>query len=240
MTTLRTPNNNQQQSSHTVANAIIGFGLVGIICVTLIYLQPSLAIPGTILASEKLAWYLTRASGVVGYLLMTASTLWGLLLSTKLAKQLVPPWLSLAMHNYLSWAAIGLAAFHAFVLLFDSYYTYTVANLLIPFTGPYNPMWVGIGTIGFYIMLITAVSFYVRKQIGQKNWRRLHYLTFIAYIMSTLHGFMAGTDSALLLPVYIGSGLATLFLTLYRILTAGTTKRPARRQRPTQSNTVTK
>lgn len=224
MTTL--PSTEKKQN--VFANTIIGLGLVGIVCVLLIYLQPSLAIPTTILASEKLAWYLTRASGVVGYLLMTASTLWGLLLSTKLAKQLVPPWLSLAMHNYLSWAAIGISAFHALVLLFDSYYTYTVANLLIPFTGPYNPMWVGIGTIGFYIMLLTAVSFYVRKQIGQKNWRRLHYLTFVAYIMSTLHGYMAGTDTSLLMPVYIGSGLATLFLTLYRILTAG--QKPARRR----------
>ncbi|MEM7117514.1 MAG: hypothetical protein AAF614_34090 [Chloroflexota bacterium] len=224
MTTLPSTDNKQ----NVFANTVIGLGLAGIVCVILIYLQPSLAIPETLLASEKLAWYLTRASGVVGYLLMTASTLWGLLLSTKLAKQLVPPWLSLAMHNYLSWAAIGISAFHAFVLLFDSYYTYTVADLLIPFTGPYNPMWVGIGTIGFYIMLLTAVSFYVRKQIGQKNWRRLHYLTFIAYIMSTLHGYMAGTDASLLMPVYIGSGLATLFLTLYRILAAG--QKPAHRR----------
>ncbi len=224
MTTLTSTNENQ----HTVTNVLLGIGLVGIVCTILIILQPALTIPATLLASEKLAWYLIRASGVVGYLLMTASTLWGLLLSTKLAKQFVPPWLSLAMHNYISWSAIGISAFHGFTLLFDSYFNFSIANLLIPFTGPYNPIWVGMGTIGFYIVLITAVSFYFRKQIGQKNWRRLHYLTFLAYIMTTLHGWMAGTDAALLAPVYIGSILATFFLTIYRILTAGT--KPARRK----------
>lgn len=73
-----------------------------------------------LLTSEKLAWYLTRASGAVAYLLLSASTVWGLLLSTKMVKEWIPAPVTLAMHNYLSWTAIGLALLHAFVLLFDS------------------------------------------------------------------------------------------------------------------------
>ena len=80
----------------------------------------------------------------------------------------------------------------------------------------------GIGTIGFYLMLLTSVSFYWRKTIGQKNWRRLHYLTFGVYIMGTLHGWMAGTDSATLGPLYLISGLVVIFLTAYRIVDAST------------------
>ncbi|MCA9968153.1 MAG: hypothetical protein KC423_28100, partial [Anaerolineales bacterium] len=82
--------------------------------------------------------------------------------------------------------------------------------------------------IGFYLMVITAVSFYLRSWIGQKNWRRLHYLTFLVYLMGTLHGWMAGSDAALMAPIYQGSGLLVLFLTLFRILSAGATATSAR------------
>ena len=172
------------------------------------------------LGTEKAAWYLNRASGLVGYFLLALSTIWGLLLSTKLVKKVIPPMLSLAMHNYLSWTALGFSLLHAVVLLFDTYYTYTISNLLIPFTGPYSPLWVGMGTVSFYIMLATTVSWYFRKQIGQNNWRRLHYLTFGAYIMTTLHGIMAGTDTTQLMAIYVGSAVAVVFLTAYRIMTA--------------------
>lgn len=172
------------------------------------------------LATEKAAWFLTRASGAVAYLLLSFSTMWGLMLSTKLIKNNVPPAITMATHTYTSWGAIGFTVFHALVLLFDTYYTYSLIHLLIPFTGPYSPFWVGLGIIGLYIMLLTSVSFYFRKQIGQKNWRKLHYLTFAAYIFATLHGLMAGTDATSMSLMFLVSGAVVVFLTVYRILAA--------------------
>lgn len=171
--------------------------------------------------TDKTAWYLSRSSGTVAYLLLAGSTVWGLLLSTKLIKDHVPAALSLSMHNVLSWLAIFLTGLHALVLLVDSYYSYSLPNLLVPFTGPYRPAAVGLGVIGFYLMALTSLSFYVRKRVGQKMWRRLHYLTFAAYLLVTFHALTAGTDSSNpgMQLVYWGSGLAVLFLTNYRFLT---------------------
>lgn len=170
--------------------------------------------------SEKLAWYLTRSSGTIAYITLTLSTVWGLLLSTKLVKAWVPPAVALTMHNSLAWIGIGLSFFHAFFLLFDRYFTYSVANLLVPFTGPYQPFWVGMGTLSFYLALIISASFYIRHRIGTKTWRRFHYLTFALFFMVTAHGWMAGSDSTQLLPLYLVSGNLVLFLTFYRILDA--------------------
>ncbi len=172
--------------------------------------------------TAKTPWYFTRAAGTVAYLLMAGSTIWGLLLSSKLIKESVPAALALVMHNLLSWLAIVLAGLHAIALLFDNYYTYSLADLTIPFIGPYRPVWVGLGIIGLYIMLATSLSFNFRKQIGQKRWRQLHYLTFIAFVVVTVHGILAGTDSGNggLRLVYWGSGLLVLFLTNYRLVTA--------------------
>jgi predicted ferric reductase len=173
-----------------------------------------------LLASEKLTWYLTRSSGTVAYLLLSASTIWGLLLSTKLIKAWVPAPVALTMHDALSWIAVGLASFHALLLLFDSYYTYTLANLLIPFTGPYEPGWVGVGILAFYLMLLLSATFYLRPWISAKRWRQLHYLTFAAYAMVTFHGWLAGTDSSAFTWLYGGSALLVGFLTFYRIFAA--------------------
>ena len=202
--------------------------ILGILVWLLPVLVPQLALNANVLAGEKAAWYLTRSSGTVAYLMMSVSTIWGLLLSTKLVKKVIPPAISLAMHNYISWLSLGLTIFHAGILLFDSYYTYTLSALLIPFTGPYSPLWVGMGTIGFYIMLITTLSYYVRKQIGQKTWRKLHYTTFGAYVLSTVHGLMAGTDAAQLMSIFGVSSFLVLFLTLYRILSSGSTEKRSR------------
>jgi len=188
--------------------------------------------------NAKTAWHVTRSTGMVAYLLLAASTIWGLLLSTKIIKDTVPPVLSLAMHNVLSWAAIALAGIHMFALLFDSFYTYRLADLVIPFIGPYRPEWVGLGIIGMYLMLLTSLSFNWRKQLGQKWWRRLHYLTFVTYVMVTVHGVMAGTDSGSpgMKALYWGSGLLVLLLTNYRLLTLGQNGRSARPARQRQTS----
>lgn len=220
MTTLQT--SNQQPESQnplwTGVSWLIPPLIFLLIWLGIPYLAP--AAPLTWLTSSKAAWYLTRASGIVGYLLLSLSMMWGLLLSGKLVKKRIPPATALAMHNYLSWTAIGLSVFHAAILLFDNYYSFNLFNLLVPFTGPYAPFWVGLGIIGLYIMLVTSVSWFWRKKIGQKQWRKLHFLTFLAYIFVTLHGLMAGTDAVLLAAMYSVSSIGVLFLTFYRILTA--------------------
>ncbi|HXF63486.1 MAG TPA: hypothetical protein VNK95_17790 [Caldilineaceae bacterium] len=172
-------------------------------------------------AGGKTAWYLARSTGVVAYLLLSGSTVWGLALSTKVIREWAPPPLALALHGTLSWLAVGFAGFHAFILLFDGYYQYTVADLLIPFTGPYRPAAVGLGIVGFYGLSLVTVSFGLRKWLGQRAWRRLHYLSFGLYILVTVHGLAAGADSGSpgIRAMYIASALLVHFLTNYRLLT---------------------
>jgi hypothetical protein len=185
------------------------------------------AVAGRVIAGEQSAWYLARSTGVVAYLLMSGSTTWGLLVSSKIARESVPPPLALAMHTMLSWLGLALAGLHALLLLFDHYYTYTLADVLLPFGGPYRPFWTGLGIVAFYLGLLTSASFSWRKWLGQARWRALHYLTFVAFILVTLHGLAAGSDgdNPVMRLVYAASGLLVLFLVNYRIL-AGRT-RPA-------------
>jgi DMSO/TMAO reductase YedYZ heme-binding membrane subunit len=171
---------------------------------------------------NKTAWYVARSTGTVAYLLLSGATVWGVLLTSKLIKDTVPAPLALGMHSFMSWLGVALGGFHGFVLLFDGYYNYRLIDLLLPFTGPYRPLWVGLGVIGFYLALLTSASFVFRRWLGTKRWRALHYLTYVSYLFVTLHGLMAGTDSGQpgMRAMYIGSALLVLFLTNYRLLAA--------------------
>ena len=145
----------------------------------------------------KAFWYLSRATAFVSLTLLWLSMALGLGITNKMARLWPGAPATFAIHEYVSLLGLGFAAFHALVLLGDHYINFTLAQVLIPFAAAgYRPFWVGVGQIGFYIWLIVALSFYVRSWIGQKTWRRLHYLSFAMYLMGIFHGLFSGTDSS--------------------------------------------
>jgi predicted ferric reductase len=149
-----------------------------------------------------------------------------------------------AIHEYVSLLGLAFAMFHALVILGDKYISFTLLQLLTPFsTLNYKPFWVGLGQVGFYIWALVALSFYIRPTIGQKTWRLLHYLSFGMYFMGLLHGIFSGTDSSATWAqqYYWFSGASLLFLFFVRVLTAAINfisppqkRRPTPVARPTQ------
>ena len=168
-------------------------------------------------------WYMSRGAGLIGYLLLWGATAWGLLVSTKVAKDFIPAPFSVSLHEFLSLAALAFAGLHALALLGDRYIDFGLVDIIYPFAASYRPGWVGLGQLGFYLSAALTLSFYVRKRIGPKAWRSLHYLTFLAYALVVVHSLTAGTDASAL-PVqamYLGSGAVIVFLIYYRLLTSG-------------------
>jgi predicted ferric reductase len=111
-----------------------------------------------------------------------------------------------------------LSVLHAVLLLFSSYFDYSLINLLVPFTGPFEPFWIGLGVVGVYLMLATSLTFYLTQQIGYKAFRRIRVLTYGAFGAVLLHSIVAGTDKLAMAPVYIATGLVVVFFTAYRVL----------------------
>ncbi len=143
-----------------------------------------------------LSWHLVRSAGLTAYALVGLSTVWGLFLSSRLIKDWTPGPVSLLLHATTSWLAVVLGIAHVGLLLWDTYYHYTIADLLIPFIGPYRPLAVGLGTISAWLILAITISFSLRKLIGQRNWRLLHYTSYATFVLITVHALMAGTDAS--------------------------------------------
>jgi len=171
-------------------------------------------------------WYVTRAAGLTSYFLMWLSMVWGMAISTKFFHPVVEGTYSYDFHEFLSLLGLGFVVLHVVVLMLDKYLAFNIFQILIPFVDTYRPLWVGMGIIGFYLLLLVTVTFYLKKYIGSKAFRSIHMLSLLGYAGATLHGLFAGTDSAL--PVtkllYIGTSLVVLFLTVYWIVIGVMTK----------------
>ncbi|MFN2158374.1 MAG: ferric reductase-like transmembrane domain-containing protein [Anaerolineales bacterium] len=169
------------------------------------------------LNSEKTTWYLTRSAGIVSYLLLWLSTVWGLLIPTKLLGNLLSGEFTFDFHKFISLLSLVFLGLHIAVLTADQYMPFTLSQLIVPFTSPYRPQWIGIGVISFYILLLVTVTFYLRKRIGMKTFRYIHYSSLLAYLGAVLHAFMSGTDSSLpaVMFIYIATFSIVIYFTVY-------------------------
>jgi predicted ferric reductase len=169
------------------------------------------------LNSVQIWWYVTRAAGLTGYFLIWLSMVWGFAIPSKIFQPILEGVFSYDFHEHLSLLGIGFVFLHVLVLMLDKYLPFNILQILIPFTGTYRPLWVGIGIISFYLLLLVTLTFYLRSQIGGRAFRSIHLLSLLAYFGATLHGLFAGTDSALPLTkfLYAGSFLIVIFFMVY-------------------------
>lgn len=197
------------------ADIIVILASVVVIVVSAGWVLNSGMLSTTLAEDTKLAWHLVRSSGLVAYLLLLASTVWGLVISARFVKDWSPGPVSLTVHSTISWLAIIMGLVHALLLMFDNYFTYTLGDLFIPFTGPYRPEVVGMGTLAFWLLVIVALSFPLKKRLGHTLWKRLHYTSYAAFGLVSLHGLFAGTEGTNLgfrLLVAIGVMMVLLLL----------------------------
>ena len=167
--------------------------------------------------STQIWWYVTRSAGIIAYLLLWFSMVWGLVVPTKLLNPVIGPTFTVDFHEFISLLAIGFTLLHVFVLTIDRFLPYSLIQILVPFLSPYRPFWVGLGVIAFYITLLVTITFYLRSKIGMKKFRSIHILSLLGYLGVTLHGLYAGTNSPLVAMqlLYKGTALVVIFLTVY-------------------------
>jgi sulfoxide reductase heme-binding subunit YedZ len=167
-------------------------------------------------------WLLARAAGLTAYVLLTASMVAGLTLKSRILGRAVRPATITDVHRTLAIAGLGALALHGVALVLDATVTITPLALLVPGLSPYRPVLTGVGVIAGELMALVTVSFWARKRIGTKVWRRLHWLSYAAFVAASVHGIGSGTDSGrpAVMGIYAGALAAVVAGTAWRALTA--------------------
>lgn len=173
-------------------------------------------------------WLLARASGLTAYALLTASVLAGLVLKARPFGRALKPASVTDLHRFLALLGLGMLAMHGATLMLDQTVHMPFAGLLVPGASPYRPAAVAAGVVGAELMFLIYLSFALRSRIGARNWRRLHWATYLVFLLATIHGFASGTDSTQpwARDLYLGAIGAVAFATAWRAI-----------DRPTRSTT---
>jgi len=165
-------------------------------------------------------WILARASGLTAYVLLTLSVLAGLAVKSRPFGRAVRPASATDTHRFLALLGLGALALHGSALVLDRTVKIPVAALVVPGASPYRPAATALGVLAAELMILVYGSFSLRRRIGARNWRRLHYATYLVFAGATVHGLAAGTDSARpwVLCLYLGALSAVAAATAFRVL----------------------
>ena len=164
---------------------------------------------------------------MTAYGLLTASVLAGLVLKSKPLGRALKPASITDVHRFLALLGLGMLTLHAGTLLLDQTLHMPIVGLFVPGSSPYRPAAVAVGVVAAELMALIYVSFFLRRRIGARNWRRLHWATYLVFLLATVHGFASGTDSTQpwARDLYLGAVGAVAFGTAWRAL--GRPTRPA-------------
>ncbi len=143
--------------------------------------------------SSNWAWYLSRSSGILGYIFLWLTILLGLAIRNPLLKKIY----NFDTHCFLGAASVFWSLVHGTSLLFDPMIKFGVGDIAIPFFSQntiVDPVYMGLGIFAFYFLAIITITSYLRANLYNWFWRVLHFLNPVAFVFVVLHGYFNGTD----------------------------------------------
>lgn len=145
-------------------------------------------------ASGQILWFVSRASGVL--LLVLLSTVMLLGAASRLGR--APAWLprfSVAeLHRRLSLFAVLLLVLHVVTALLDPYVTIGWLAAIVPLASPYRTLAIGLGTAAVDLGGAVLLTSLVRRRLGYRAWRAVHWLAYLAWPAAFAHSVTAGGD----------------------------------------------
>jgi len=158
-------------------------------------------------------WALGRGTGVVALALLTVTVVLGILTRSGRPAFGLPRFAVTLVHRNSALIGTAFVLIHIVSLLFDPYAQLNVVDFILPFLGSYHPFWLGLGTVGVDLLIAIVVTSLLRRWIGQRTFRVVHWATYALWPIALLHSFGTGTDA--------GSGLFILFAAVCTLAVVG-------------------
>jgi len=147
--------------------------------------------------SDQLLWYTTRGAGAVSLVLLSAVVVLGLLARVRFEAHGWPRFLSAAVHGDLALMTLVFLLLHIVTAVVDPF-THLGLAALVPLGSYYRTFWLALGAIAFELMLAIVATSLLRKHIGARVWRAIHWLAYASWPLALLHGVGTGTDGTAL------------------------------------------
>lgn len=143
---------------------------------------------------DQLFWLTARVAALTAFFVLAMSLITGQALRTAVFEGTVRNRQLLNVHRFLTVCWLPLVGLHVAAITLDSVARLSPLDVAVPFRVGYAPLPIGLGTLGFDLLLIVTVTSYLRARVHPRTWRWLHRLSYPMFAIFALHALLAGTD----------------------------------------------
>jgi sulfoxide reductase heme-binding subunit YedZ len=180
-------------------------------------------------AGSQDLWYVSRASGLTLLILFSAVMVLGVASRLGSAPRRWPRFVFPEVHRTLALFSVAFLALHVLTAILDSFVTIGWAATVLPFASGYRTLAIGLGTLAVDLGGSVTITSLMRRRLGFRSWRAVHWLAYVAWPVAFVHSLTAGGDLGIWWVALIEWGCAAAVATavLARILESVRHPRPA-------------
>src|ERR1700760_3481915 len=146
------------------------------------------------ITSSTLPWYISRATGVVALLLLTAGMVLGMLINRRGRLPGLPRFAVTSLHRNLSLMAVVFIVIHVITAVLDGFVSIPLISGVVPFTSGYEGFWLGLGAISLDLMLALIVTSLIRGRLSRRVWKAVHWLAYASWPVAFAHSIGSSSD----------------------------------------------
>jgi sulfoxide reductase heme-binding subunit YedZ len=146
--------------------------------------------------SSEALWALGRGNGIVALAFMTLSVVLGIGVRSGRPLFTLPRFGIADVHRFVALAATLLVALHMGLLFMDPYAKLRLIDFVVPFLGAYRPLWQGLGTVAFDVLIVVIITSLLRRRLGLRIFRAVHWTTYLLWPIAMAHALGNGTDAS--------------------------------------------
>jgi hypothetical protein len=145
-------------------------------------------------ATPRAVWYLTRGAGAVTLVGLTATVTLGVLDVSRWRSRRWPRFVLDAVHRDVALITLAVLALHVLTAVVDSFAPIRLIDAVVPFVSPYRPLWLGLGALALDVLLAVAITSGLRRRLGHRAWRAVHWAAYACWPLALVHGLGTGSD----------------------------------------------
>jgi sulfoxide reductase heme-binding subunit YedZ len=145
---------------------------------------------------DTFVWVLARVAGLAATAALAISLLTGLALRSAVLDWLASNRAVRSTHEFTAVLWIPMGALHVLLLVLHGGVSIPIRplDLVLPFQVRYGTLALGLGTLSLDLLVLVAVTGWLRRRIHPAAWRWIHRLAYVACGLLFLHALLGGSD----------------------------------------------
>ena len=162
---------------------------------------------------SRALWFVSRSSGLALLVAFSATVVLGIAARLGSAPK---RWSRLALselHRTLALFSVSFLGLHVATAISDPYVTIGWAATVLPFASPYRTAAIGLGALAVDLAGAVLITSLVRRRLGYRAWRVVHWLAYLAWPAAFAHSITAGSDLRIWWVALVEEGCAVVVAT---------------------------